>query len=100
VPEACQEVVFDRESAVHGYRFFLAPTFSDEFVNPTFAVKTSADDRLCNMVWAMVSVNSVQVLDWPHEVQTHHYNLMPFSTWSALQYTANCGERCTRSSVT
>ena len=80
VPEALQEVVFNIGSAVHGYRFFLAPTFSDDFVNPTFAVKTSVDERMCNMKWVMVGVNSVQVLDWTPEVQTHHYNLMPCST--------------------
>jgi hypothetical protein len=68
VPEASPEVGLGSQSAVLGYRFFLAPTFNDDFVCPAWAVKTSTDQRVCNMVWAMVDVSSVEVLDWPGEV--------------------------------
>ena len=68
VPEASPEVGLGSQSAVFGYRFFLAPTFNDDFVCPAWAVKTSPDQRVCNMAWAMVDVSSVEVLDWPGEV--------------------------------
>ena len=63
-----------------GWWFGMGQGLAERHVNPAFAAKTSVDARMCNMKWVMVGVNSVQVLDWTPEVQTHHYNLMPCST--------------------
>ena len=49
--------------AIKDYKFYLAPTFNDDFVCPAWAVKSVVDEKAANMHWVNVEVSVVQVLE-------------------------------------
>ncbi len=56
-----------RHELIADVRFYLSPTFTDDFVCPAWAVKTVSDAAKANVEWTQVEVSSVTVCAWPEQ---------------------------------